>query len=259
MPLSLSRARALLGVSCVVLFTAACGGSGKPANSPGSEGASSEGGTAQLDKPAPDLSIQTMNGKGSVSLASLQGKIAIIDFWATWCGPCKKSFPALEDLAKKYSDKVVIVGISCDDSKDGVLDWAKAQGATFPIGWDEGHAIAKRWKVEKMPTTYVLDGTGTVRFVHDGYHDDESDLITRELALLTSEPPPATGGSPNAVASNDPKPADSSTAETAEAPVVPPPAPTKGTKKGGGKKGGAKAAGNPAAATKKGGKKKKPT
>lgn len=253
MPFSWTRARALVGVSFVVALTSACGGSGKPANAPGQEGGEGGSGTAQLDKPAPDLSIQTMNGKGSVSLASLQGKIAIIDFWATWCGPCKKSFPALEDLSKKYSDKVVIVGISCDDSKDGVLDWAKAQGATFPIGWDDGHTIAKRWKVDKMPTTYVLDGTGTVRFVHDGYHDDEADLITRELALLTSEPPPASAGPKNEVASND-KPGGEST-DAAPAPeAAPPPAPTKP-----GKKGGKKPPKAPASATKKSPKKKKPT
>lgn len=258
MPFSWSPARVLVGFSFVAILTSACGGSAKPANAPGQEGGEGGSGTAQLDKPAPDLSIQTMNGKGSVSLASLQGKIAIIDFWATWCGPCKKSFPALEDLSKKYPDKVVIVGISCDDSKDGVLDWAKAQGATFPIGWDDGHAIAKRWKVEKMPTTYVLDGTGTVRFVHDGYHDDEADLITRELALLTSEPPPASSSSGNASASNE-KPGGESNEAAESAPAEaapPPPAPTKPGKKAGGKKGGGKAA--PAAAGKKP-KKKKPT
>ncbi|MBS2016283.1 MAG: TlpA family protein disulfide reductase [Deltaproteobacteria bacterium] len=242
-----------MGVSFVVATTSACGGSVKPANAPGAEGGGESGSTAQLDKPAPDLSIQTINGKGSVSLASLQGKIAIIDFWATWCGPCKKSFPALEELAKKHSDRVVIVGISCDDSKDGVLDWARAQGATFPIGWDDGHQIAKRWKVEKMPTTYVLDGTGTVRFVHDGYHDDEADLITRELALLTSEPPPASASTKTEVASNDAKPDASEPAEAADA--APPPAPAKPGKKGGGKK----APKTPPSATKKASKKKKPT
>ncbi len=243
-----SRACAFFGVSLVVALTSACGGSAKPPNTPGSEGGGDGSASAQLDKPAPDLSIQTMNGKGSVSLSSLQGKIAIIDFWATWCGPCKKSFPALEELSKKYSDRVVVVGISCDDSKDGVLDWAKTQGATFPVGWDEGHSIAKRWKVEKMPTTYVLDGNGTVRFVHDGYHDDEPDLIGRELALLTSEPPPASANGGTQVASNDPKPAASDSGEPAPEQAEPP-KPKKGGKK-------PKAAGT----TKKGtGKKKKPT
>src|SRR3954471_3110738 len=175
----------VVGLSFVIALTSACGGGQKHPSSPSAEGAS---GIAEVGKPAPALSIQTRNGKGNVSLDSLSGKIAVVDFWATWCGPCKKSFPKLEELAKQNAGKVQVVGISGDDSKDGVADWAKAQGATFPIAWDDNHAIAKTWKVEKMPTTYILDGTGTVRFVHEAYHDGEGDVIGKELAQLSSEP-----------------------------------------------------------------------
>ena len=182
------RARTVLGLSFVFALTSACGGGQKPAQSPSVESKDGAAGPAEVGKPAPGLSIQTLNGKGPVSLESLSGKIAIVDFWATWCGPCKKSFPKLEELSKQNAGKVQVIGISVDDTKDGVADWAKAQGASFPIAWDDGHTIAKKWKVEKMPTTYILDGSGTVRFVHEAYHDDEGDLIGRELAQLASEP-----------------------------------------------------------------------
>ncbi|MBX3191072.1 MAG: TlpA family protein disulfide reductase [Labilithrix sp.] len=207
------------------------------------------GGIAEIGKPAPDLSIQSLNGKGTISNESLRGKIAIVDFWATWCGPCKESFPKLEELAKQHAGNVQIVGISVDDSKDGVLDWARAQGATFPIGWDDGHVIAKKWKVAKMPTTYILDATGTVRFVHEKYQGDEGDLIARELAFLSSEPPPAEA---SAVASNDtsgspasadaPEPSSDSSSESAAPPAKPkkgaakPAKPAKAAKPSGAKK-----------------------
>src|SRR5690606_8582167 len=120
-----------------------------------------------VGKKAPDLSIQTLNGKGTFSLGSTRGKAVIVDFWATWCQPCKQSFPKLEELSKRLGDKVEIIGISVDDEQKGVLEFAKENGATFAIAWDEGHAIASRWKVGTMPTTFIVDGAGKVRFVHD--------------------------------------------------------------------------------------------
>jgi thiol-disulfide isomerase/thioredoxin len=229
-------AGALAAFWFVLAGTGACGGSSKPAMSPSGEG----GGAPEIGKPAPELSIETLNGKGTISLSSLNGKVAIVDFWATWCAPCKQSFPKFEELAKKHAGNVEIVAVSCDESKDGVLDWANQQGATFAIGWDEGHTLAKRWAVDTMPTTFIIDASGTVRHIHASYHDDEPEKIDKELMALINE-----GGSKakTAVASSsstadkppEPPPAASATA-TAEEPPAPPPA-APGKKPGG--KGGA--------------------
>jgi thiol-disulfide isomerase/thioredoxin len=164
-------------------------------------GSSNDKGPAEVGKAAPDLSVKTVNGKGEITRDSLAGKVAIVDFWATWCGPCKQSFPKLEELAKQNQGKVQVVGISVDDKADGVADFAKSNGATFAIGWDDGHAIANRWKVDSMPTTYILDGSGTVRYIHAGYHDGEADAIAKELATLSAEP--ASGKAKSDVAATD--------------------------------------------------------
>lgn len=196
-----TRASAALGLSFILAVTAACGGGKPPAKAPG-EGGSSESddkGPAEVGKAAPELSVQTVNGKGQITRDSLQGKVAIVDFWATWCGPCKQSFPKLEELSKQNQGKVQVVGISVDDKSDGVAEFAKSNGATFPIGWDDGHAIANRWKVDSMPTTYILDSSGTVRYIHAGYHDGEADAIAKELATLAAEP--ASGKAKSEVAS----------------------------------------------------------
>lgn len=176
------RALFFVAVSSMIAATSACGGTANPARGPGQGGS----GPGEVGRLAPALSIQSLNGKGAVSLTSLSGKIAIVDFWATWCEPCKKSFPKLEELAKQSGGKVAVVGISVDDTRDGVAAFAKAQGASFAIGWDENHTLARRWSVQKMPTTYILDATGTVRFMHEASRDD-TDLIAREIAQLANE------------------------------------------------------------------------
>jgi cytochrome c biogenesis protein CcmG, thiol:disulfide interchange protein DsbE len=246
-----TRASAVVGFSFVLAVTSACGGSKKPPMTPTADG-DGKAGPAEVGKSAPDLKIETVNGKGSITLESLSGKIAVVDFWATWCGPCKQSFPKLEELAKQNSGKVQVIGISVDDKSDGVADFAKANGATFPIGWDDGHTIAGRWKVDTMPTTYILDTTGKVRFIHAGYKDGEADVIAKELATLASEPSGGSGAKTADTASDKPpagdkpagdkpagdKPAGDTTA-AADPPAEPPVAPKKGGKKpGGGKKGG---------------------
>jgi len=141
-----------------------------------------------VGKLAPSLSIQSLNGKGAVSLSSTAGKVTIVQFWATWCEPCKTSLSQLEALHKQSGGKLEVIGISVDDTTRGVADFAKAQGVSFPIAWDENHTLMWRWSVEKMPSTYVLDAKGTVRFIHETQKGkDDGDLIAREVAELTND------------------------------------------------------------------------
>jgi cytochrome c biogenesis protein CcmG/thiol:disulfide interchange protein DsbE len=138
-----------------------------------------------LGNKGPDFSKKTVSGEGPVSLHSLAGKVAIVDFWATWCEPCKKSFPKLEELNVKYKENgLEIVGISEDDDKAGIPSFASELGAQFPLIWDENKSIASKWQPKSMPTTFVVDRKGTVRFVHLGYHDGEEAEIEREVKSL---------------------------------------------------------------------------
>lgn len=172
-----SRPLRALAVVALSLVVSACGGTLGPAR-----------GTGEVGKLAPALSIQSLNGKGAVSLDALSGQVAIVQFWATWCEPCKTSLTQLEQLSKQSGGRVLVIGISVDDTPRGVADFAKAQGVSFPIAWDENHTLMWRWSVEKMPSTYVLDGKGTVRFVHETKKNkDDGELIAREVAELTND------------------------------------------------------------------------
>jgi thiol-disulfide isomerase/thioredoxin len=139
-----------------------------------------------IGKPAPSFSVSTANGKGKVDLSSLKGKVVIVDFWATWCGPCKESFPKLQELYTKYnSSGLEIVGLSEDDENQGIAEFGQAHGSVkFPIGWDNAKSTAGQYKPPTMPTSFIIDKNGIVRFAHVGYHDNDQAEIEKELKTL---------------------------------------------------------------------------
>ena len=134
---------------------------------------------------APDFTVASQNGQGSTTISKMDGKVLVVDFWATWCGPCKKSFPKLQELNVKYkASGLEIVGISEDDDKKGISDFGSTYGAKFFIGWDQDKSIAGKWHVDAMPTSFVIDKKGIVRFVHAGYHDGDEAEIEKEIKGL---------------------------------------------------------------------------
>jgi cytochrome c biogenesis protein CcmG/thiol:disulfide interchange protein DsbE len=171
-----------IAVLAASLGSQACGGAASP-DAPSKTAA----GEAHplLGAAGPDFSRKGVTGSKDVSLHALRGKVAIVDFWATWCEPCKKSFPKLEELNSKYkANGLEIVGISEDDDPGGIPTFAGALGARFSIAWDENKAIASKWRPKSMPTTFVVDRQGVVRFVHFGYHDGEEIEIEKEVKGL---------------------------------------------------------------------------
>ena len=145
------------------------------------------GGGELKDAAAPELAGHPIGAKPRVklSLASLKGKVVVVHFWATWCAPCAKSFPALQALGDKYKPQgVAVVGVSVDDEPSAIAAYGAKNGAKFPLIWDEGRKIADRWKPSTMPSTYVIDRTGMVRSVHQGYSDGDDKLLDDEVKKL---------------------------------------------------------------------------
>ena len=169
----------LASVACLV--STACGGASASAEGPVSGGSSHP----LVGQKAPDFSVAPVNEKGRVALSKYSGKVAVVDFWATWCEPCKKSFPKLQELYVKYkASGLEMVAISEDDENNGIKDFAETYGAKFPVGWDDGKTIAGKWQIPNMPSTFIVDKTGIVRFVHLGYRDGEEAEIEKEVKSL---------------------------------------------------------------------------
>jgi cytochrome c biogenesis protein CcmG/thiol:disulfide interchange protein DsbE len=178
------------GIAVVVALAAvvacdACGG-GLETSPPG------EGPSAGLvGDQAPNFTVQTIAGSGAaLSLRELRGTVVLVDFWATYCAPCKRSLPKLDALRAKYAGRGLhVVGISEDepDDRDKIAEFASAHGARFAIAWDEDKSIARHYKPETMPSTFVIDRKGIVRFVHVGYRDGDEGAIEKEVTDLLAE------------------------------------------------------------------------
>ena len=179
---------ALTPLACLASAAALAGcaetGGGAGADSPSSD-------KGLVGNPAPDFSVaRAVGSKGTISLSNLAGDVVVIDFWGTFCEPCKKSFPKLQDLSAKYKENGLrVIAISEDEveDKDKIGPFAQTYGAKFAIGWDEDKSIARHYKPETMPSSFIVDRKGIVRFTHVGYHDGEEVSIEKELKELLDE------------------------------------------------------------------------
>jgi cytochrome c biogenesis protein CcmG, thiol:disulfide interchange protein DsbE len=141
------------------------------------------GTAAALDKGTrmPELSGKDLTGKP----VNVAGKVVIVDFWATWCAPCKEEMPVLERLYQKYKARgLVVVGVSVDEEAGNVGPFIKKMKVSFPIVHDAGHKLADRFKPPKMPSSYVIDRKGIVRHIHEGYHAKDAAALEAEVAAL---------------------------------------------------------------------------
>lgn len=141
---------------------------------------------AALDAGAkmPEIGLTDLAGK-PVNAASLAGKVVIVDFWATWCAPCREELPQLQKFHQKYGAKgLVIVGVSIDKESGGIKDFLGKMKVTFPVVHDAAHAVAGKYAPPRMPTSYVVDRKGIVRYVHGGYRAGDAAEFEKQIQEL---------------------------------------------------------------------------
>jgi cytochrome c biogenesis protein CcmG/thiol:disulfide interchange protein DsbE len=173
-PLLAAGVVVVLVVAAITAFAVGSSGSGSGSASPpastGGSGFTSKvhpfvdtAATAELGKPAPNFTLRTLDGK-SISLASLRGRPVIVNFWASWCNPCRKEFPLLRSTLQKYArDKLAVVGISFQDIDDDARAFAKQERATWPLAVDIDNGLAaKTYGVRSVPTTYFVTPDGVI-------------------------------------------------------------------------------------------------
>ena len=118
---------------------------------------------------APDFTLKAIDGN-NLRLAEQRGDIMLINFWASWCGPCIQEMPQLDKLAQKYQPLGVQVwGVNVESDSSAAKAYLNMVSVGFPIWLDQDNAVSKAYQVEAMPTTVILDKDGQVRSVHRGY------------------------------------------------------------------------------------------
>jgi peroxiredoxin len=119
--------------------------------------------------PAPDFALKTLDGE-TVRLSDFAGKPVLINFWATWCGPCRAEFPDFQEASIENADKLVIIGVNntASDQIEWVDDFVDEMGATFPIVLDEDGQVSKTYQIRGLPTTIFVDRDGIVDEVFTG-------------------------------------------------------------------------------------------
>ena len=141
---------------------------------------------ATLSGPAPNFTLQSNAGQ-QVSLASLKGKVVMVNFWATWCVPCRQEMPHLEALYQRYESlgfELLAVNVEKNNA-EGARKWLEETPVTFPVLFDPENQVTKLYKVQTMPSTVLIGRDGTMRFIHHGYKPGyENEYQTEVRALL---------------------------------------------------------------------------
>lgn len=139
---------------------------------------------AKTTKPAPVAPAFTLPGlKGDVALDSLRGKAVILDFWASWCGPCRQSFPWMNELQKRYGEKgLAIVAVNLDKDREFAKSFLSEVPASFTIAFDPSGKTAESYKVKAMPTTFLISADGKLLVTHTGFDAKHASEFEAQIA-----------------------------------------------------------------------------
>lgn len=134
---------------------------------------------------APDFNLPRRDG-GDLRLSELRGQVVMLNFWATWCGPCRQEMPLLQQLQSKFEPLgFTLVGINVEQDSAAAQQWLAKVPVSFPVVFDRGNRVAASFGVEGMPSSVFVDRAGNVRHVHRGYKPgDEASYADTIRSLL---------------------------------------------------------------------------
>jgi peroxiredoxin len=138
-------------------------------------------------QPAPDFALKSSSGK-NLRLSEYRGDVVMVNFWATWCGPCRQEMPLLDELYSRYQRVgFSLLGVNIDDNSTKAMDMVSELGVNFPVLFDSRKEVSKLYQVEAMPVTVLIDREGTVRYVHHGYKPGYEDKYLDQIRSLLRE------------------------------------------------------------------------
>lgn len=141
--------------------------------------------TGPVHVSVPDFTLKSGSGE-NLRLSEFRGQVVLVNFWASWCGPCRQEMPLLDQLHKKYSPLgFAVLGVNVDQDPKQARAWLDKVPVGFPVVFDSQSTVSKSYEVVAMPTTVIVDRSGNARYVHHGYKPgDEAEYLRHVRALL---------------------------------------------------------------------------
>jgi thiol-disulfide isomerase/thioredoxin len=119
---------------------------------------------------APDFTLKSNQGGQNLRLEDFRGQVVMLNFWASWCGPCRQEFPLMDEIYKKYEKLgFTILAVNVDENSDDANGFLEDVPVSFPVLYDNESRISELYQVDAMPTTVMIDRDGNKRFLHRGY------------------------------------------------------------------------------------------
>ena len=139
----------------------------------------------KIGGPAPAFSSKRVDTGGTLDLASLRGKPVVLNFWASWCGPCKRSFPWMNELAQRYgASGLTVVAVNVDKKRADADRFLEATPAQFTVVYDAAGTTPAAWAVKGMPSSYLVDRSGRVVMVEQGFRDEQKAGVENRIREL---------------------------------------------------------------------------
>ena len=142
---------------------------------------------ADISGPAPDFTLKSRGGE-NIKLSELRGQVVMINFWASWCGPCRQEMPLLEQIYQHYQPMgFTLLGINVEEDSAAADKVLKEIPVSFPVLYDNRNRVSESYQVRAMPSTILIDRDGQVRYLHQGYKSGYEDAYQEQVRELIRE------------------------------------------------------------------------